>query len=127
MIRSHFSPSARSHERNARLALLLFCSIEVFEGRKSQNDLVGVLTDYFRDFSVKLACFLDIKPWLSYLDEAGQKQLLVNAAEFSQNLKPKQGDPEVSTARSLRSKNCHTDSIVNSLVWFSGSLLRSTF
>ena len=95
-ILSFCGPSPRTAERNARLALLLFCSVEVFEGRRDQNFLLAALSDYFKDFSGKTVCFLDFKPWLSYLNTQGQRQLLVDAANHAQNTNPLSGEVQVS-------------------------------
>ena len=108
-IRSYFGEVKRTDGRNARLALLLFYTVELFEGRKTQNDLVTIFSDYFRDFSVKTACFLDLQPWLLYLDEAGQKQLLINAAKVCHDIKPVPENPQVSSFGPLEIQRfpCH--------------------
>ena len=98
-IRSYCNHSTT--ERNARLALLYFYSVEVFEGRKSPNVLLKALTDHFRDFSKKVVCFLDCKPWLSNLDIVGQDQLLLEAAQCAQDSKPQKGNLEVSNPRPI--------------------------
>ena len=98
LIKSSCGQVSRSSERNPRLASLLFYSLEVSEGRKSQEMLLSALTDYFHYFSIKIVCFTNIKPSLSYLDSGGQKQLLEGAAKYAQDLGPQSGAPEVSGA-----------------------------
>ena len=90
------SPDAKIYERNARIALLMFYSIEVFERRKDQSILFQAITTYFRQFSFKYVCFLDLKPWLSHLDPEGQEQLLFDSAEIAQDARPQVGESEVS-------------------------------
>ncbi|KAL6716429.1 hypothetical protein ACLMJK_005996 [Lecanora helva] len=96
LIGSLCSPFARKEERNARIAFLLFFSVEVFGGRRDQAALLTALTDFFRDFSTKFSCFQDMKPWLAYLDKQGQKQLLLDAAVIARGLRPQSGVSESS-------------------------------
>ncbi len=103
VIQSFCHPMMGPKERNARLALLLFYSTEVVEGRKGQDVLLTALAEFFRDFSTRVVCFLDFKPWLSCLDLAGRKQLLLDAAKIARGMRPQSGDPEVSHARSRQS------------------------
>lgn len=95
LIRSFCSDSKNSSERNARLALLFFYATETLDGRRSQDDLLSALTDYFQVFSAKYVSFSDVERWLPYLNIERQKRLLVDTAKISQDAQPPSGDSEV--------------------------------
>ena len=88
------------NNRNARLALLLFYSVEVYETRRTQDELLYALIEYFQHYCHKFTCFFDLKNWLSNLELEGQTVLLQRAAAITQARIPTPGSSAVSIINS---------------------------
>ena len=97
-IESFCKPDVPNH-RNARLALLLFHSVEVYENRRTQDELLYALIEYFQDYCHKITCFFDLKNWLSNLELEGQTVLLQRATATAQAKNPIPGSSAVSIVK----------------------------
>ena len=94
-----------SSSRNARLALLKYYSCKIDAGMHFQEQLLLSCSEYFRDFSTKVACFHDLQAYLSSLERAKQATLVELSGDVSRGLQPEPDDPEVSVS-SVLVKSC---------------------
>ena len=89
------------YSRNARLALLQLYASDPIEGVDSQANLLSACLKYFKDYSAKLVCFHDLRPYVVRLSNARQLKFLKLSAEEARNLKPLPKEPEVRFCRIL--------------------------
>ena len=90
-----------SSSRNARLALLKYYSCKIDAGIHSQEQLLLSCSEYFRDFSTKVACFHDLQVYLSSLERAKQTKLVELSGDIARGLQPDPDDSEVSVSSVL--------------------------
>ncbi|MCJ1464356.1 hypothetical protein MMC07_002969 [Pseudocyphellaria aurata] len=85
----HFYTKPKTNSRNARLAMLLYYSIDVRENAQ----LLTACREYFVDFCTKVACFHDLQPYLSCLNRSLQELLVGLIAEDLKGVVPSHTAP----------------------------------
>ena len=90
-----------SSSRNARLALLKYYSCKIDAGMHFQEQLLLSCSEYFKDFSTKVACFHDLQIYLSSLERANQTKLVELSGDVARGLQPEPDDSEVSVSSVL--------------------------
>ena len=93
--------SCASYSRNARLAMLKLYASGPTKGVDHRAKLLSACLKYFRDYSTKLICFHDLRPYIERLNNQQQLDFLKLSAGEARNLKPTPREPEVRRRREL--------------------------
>ena len=81
--------------RNARIARLNIYASWSHQSDDIQRKLLSACREHFVDFSTKDVCFNDLYPYVPYLKQQHQAELLEAASEHARGLRPGPNDAEV--------------------------------
>ena len=87
--------------RNAQLAMLKFHSCKVTAREDFQDELLKSCLEYFKDFSIKVACFHDLQPYVPHLDRIRQQELIKLCGYVAREIRPSLESSEVSISSSF--------------------------